>query len=106
MDVNPYESPQSNVSAETPRPAVKGSNPWVGLAVGIGGIFLSYCAFCYFTEFEKGNREAQSMPAIFAVPYMLGGKWVACGLTMSLSALAIYGSLHEIVKGRNRQEGK
>jgi hypothetical protein len=97
MDEHPNESRQ---------PVAKKPNPWVGLAAGIGIMFLGYCAFNYFTEFEKGNRKPETMPALIVVPYNLFGKWVAAGVTISFGALAVGGSLHSILKGRKPLDGK
>jgi hypothetical protein len=106
MNHYPYESQPIPAESQSPSTSAKKPNPWAGLVAGIGVIFLGFCAFGYFTEFEKGNRKPETMPALIVVPYQLFGKWVASYVTISFGAIAVAGSLHAIIKGRKRSDGR
>lgn len=70
---------------------------WGSILAGAFVMFLSWCAFGYFTRLEQGGADPTTMPGILVFLYRIGGRWgvlVGGGL---MGLLAIAGGVRQLV---------
>ena len=83
---------------------VRRQNPWVSISCGIGVAFLGYCFFRFCDGLEKGTTDPQSVPALFAFLYRLGGRWFAAGAIIVLGGLAIWSGIRDLSRSWRDEE--
>jgi hypothetical protein len=83
---------------------VKKQNPWVSIMCGVVIAFLGYCFYHYCDGLEKGTRDPQSVPRLFALLYQLGGKWFAAGVIMLLGGLAVFSGIRDLSRKQGSRE--
>ena len=75
-------------------------SPFAAVFWGTAFAFLGYCFFHDWDGLEKGLRDPESVPALFAFLYRLGGKWFAAGTIMLLGGLIVWSGVRDFIRSR------